>query len=91
MCAPENRPFAFETKSETYPVVFSVSIGPLFSGNKTASPAESYPLYSNFLRPSRTLDAASSETQPKMPHIKILDFGFVFQNDPIWIDCEISL
>ena len=67
--APSNLPFALITKSETYPVVLSVSILSTSSVRIAASPAESYPLYSSFLRPSRTCPAASSAMQPYMPHI----------------------
>ena len=59
-----------------YPVTEESTAGTkrsrIFSPSKTATPAESYPRYSSFVRPSKRNCAASrSPTYPTIPHIPI--------------------
>ena len=68
MVEPEKRSSTFDVNSETKPVVLSVASDPSGFDNIAESPAESYPLYSNFLRPWRTSEEASADMLPKMPH-----------------------
>ena len=68
-------------------VVLSVSIVVFSSEKIAANPAESYPRYSNFRSPSRTMPAASFDMQPKMPHISKGAMEGVFENDPVRYPC----